>query len=127
VYPDFRETDFGLFEGKSYQELMQDEKLHPLYQAWIDSGGILSFPEGESMEETEKRCAEGFERLLTNLESDAVIIAHGGTIMSILHRYTASDGDFYEHQCDNGGGYLCRVELTGDGRLYQMKVEKKIV
>jgi alpha-ribazole phosphatase len=127
VYSEFRETDFGLFEGKSYEELMQDEKLCPLYQEWIDSGGILSFPEGESMEETKTRCVGEFDRFLTNLTSDAVVITHGGTIMSILQMYTASAGDFYEHQCDNGGGYLCRVELTGDGRLYQMKVEKKIV
>jgi alpha-ribazole phosphatase len=126
VYPEFRETDFGLFEGKSYEELMEDEKLCPLYQAWIDSGGILSFPEGESMEETKRRCAGGFDKILTNLDSDAVVIAHGGTIMSILQQCAASGGGFYDHQCDNGGGYLCRVELTGDGRLYQMKVEREI-
>jgi alpha-ribazole phosphatase len=126
VCPEFRETDFGLFEGKSYEELMQDEKLRPLYQAWIDSRGILSFPEGESMEETKKRCADGFDKLLTNLTSDAVVIAHGGTIMSILQQYAAPDGDFYDRSCDNGGGYLVRVELTGDGGLYQMKVEKEI-
>jgi alpha-ribazole phosphatase len=126
VCPEFRETDFGLFEGKSYEELMQDEKLRPLYQAWIDSRGILSFPEGESMEETKKRCADGFDKFLTNLTSDAVVIAHGGTIMSILQHYAAPGTDFYERQCDNGGGYLVRVELTGDGRLYQMKVEREI-
>ena len=41
---DFRECDFGRFEGKNYQELSKD----PGYQAWIDSGGSLAFPGGES-------------------------------------------------------------------------------
>ena len=41
----FRECDFGAFEGKNYRELTGDQD----YQAWIDSGGILPFPGGESM------------------------------------------------------------------------------
>ena len=40
---EFRECDFGSFEGKNYQDLSGD----PVYQAWIDSGGTLGFPGGE--------------------------------------------------------------------------------
>lgn len=39
-----QECDFGDFEGKNYAELSGD----PAYQAWIDSGGTLAFPGGES-------------------------------------------------------------------------------
>lgn len=39
-----QECDFGDFEGKNYAELSGD----PAYQAWIDSGGTLAFPSGES-------------------------------------------------------------------------------
>lgn len=126
IYPAFRETDFGLFEGKSYEELMQDNSLRPSYQEWLDSSGTLPFPKGESMEQMQRRCAEGFERLLPSLTSDTVIVAHGGTIMSILHLYATPQKAYYDYQCANGAGYLCRVELTGDRRLYQMKVVRTL-
>lgn len=42
----WREMDFGEFEGKNYAQLNGD----PRYQAWIDSGGTLAFPGGESRE-----------------------------------------------------------------------------
>ncbi|MCD7726348.1 MAG: bifunctional adenosylcobinamide kinase/adenosylcobinamide-phosphate guanylyltransferase [Clostridiales bacterium] len=121
IYPEFRETDFGLFEGRTYEELLQEPGLRPVYQEWLESGGTLPFPQGESMEQMKNRCGVGFERLLPTLASDAVLIAHGGTIMSILHRYASPRREFYDYQCGNGEGYLCRVELTGDGRLHQMK------
>ena len=37
------ECDFGDFENKNYLELSGN----PDYQAWVDSGGILPFPNGE--------------------------------------------------------------------------------
>lgn len=124
IYPEFRETDFGLFEGKSYEELMSDSRLCSRYQEWLDSNGTLPFPKGESMEQMKRRCAKGFEKLLPTLTSDTVIVAHGGTIMSILHLYATPQKDYYDYQCPNGAGFLCRVELTEDKRLYQMKVVK---
>ena len=59
VIKDFRECDFGLFEGKNYRELTGN----PLYQAWIDSGGELAFPQGESRKLFQDRCARGLEEL----------------------------------------------------------------
>lgn len=127
VYPEFRETDFGAFEGKTYEELMEDNSLQSLYQKWLDSGGTMAFPEGESMEQMKQRCVAGFERLLATLQSDAVIIAHGGTIMSLLQMYATPWRDYYDYQCANGAGYLCRLELTGDNRLLRMEIEKEIL
>lgn len=126
IYPEFRETDFGLFEGKSYEELMQDDTLKSVYQEWIDSDGRMPFPGGESMEQMQGRYAEGFERFLSTLREDTVMIVHGGTIMSLLQMYAAPQKDYYDYQCANGAGYLCRVERTGDQRLYQMKVVRAI-
>lgn len=50
--------DFGAFEGHNYQELSGD----PAYQRWIDSGGTLPFPEGESREEFIRRNVAGYEK-----------------------------------------------------------------
>lgn len=43
VFFGLRECDFGLFEGKSYEQLKNCRS----YQYWLDSGGTIPFPEGE--------------------------------------------------------------------------------
>ncbi len=43
ICENFREKDFGRFEGKNYEELKDD----PGYQRWLDSNGTIPFPEGE--------------------------------------------------------------------------------
>ena len=60
IIPEFREMDFGLFEGKNYQDLQGDAR----YQTWIDSNGTIPFPEGESREDFIARCRQGFEEML---------------------------------------------------------------
>lgn len=51
LVPDLRECDFGAFENKNYKELSGNAA----YQAWIDSGGTLPFPGGESREAFQER------------------------------------------------------------------------
>lgn len=122
----FRETDFGLFEYKNHEELMADGSLRNPYQAWIDSGGQLPFPEGESRTEASARSCEAFEQLLPSLTEDTAFIVHGGTVMSILSQYAEPHKEYYAYRCDPGGGYLCKLEITGDGRLYRMTVEQEL-
>ena len=57
---DFRECDFGAFEGMNYAELNGRAD----YQAWIDSGGELPFPGGESRAAFAARCARACEALM---------------------------------------------------------------
>lgn len=126
VVQELRETDFGLFEGKNHGELMADERLRETYQAWIDSGGRLPFPEGESMEQSMRRCGRAFEQLLPTLTDSTALIVHGGTIMGILGTHILPRRDYFDYRCDNGTGYLCRVELTGDGALYRMEIARRL-
>ncbi len=65
--PEWREMDFGEFEGKNYIELQKN----PNYQAWIDSNGTLPFPGGESREAFIKRCEQGFYRMLIGIVFDS--------------------------------------------------------
>ena len=58
-----RECNFGLFEGKNYQELTGN----PKYQSWIDSGGTKAFPGGEDPMEFRKRCVCGFEEMMEKM------------------------------------------------------------
>jgi len=96
---DFRECNFGDFEGKNYQDLNQN----PVYQQWIDSGGMLPFPNGEHPQNFRKRCVKAFLETLPDSGRIAYII-HGGTIMSILSEFAG--GNYYDYQIPNGRGYL---------------------
>ena len=57
IIDDFRECDFGEFENRNYLELADNEN----YQKWIDSGGTLPFPGGESPKEFQRRTLLGFQ------------------------------------------------------------------
>ena len=74
-----RECDFGLFENHNYIELSGC----PEYQAWIDSGGKLPFPEGESREAFIRRTLEGFREVVRDAQAHdretIAVVAHGGT------------------------------------------------
>lgn len=100
----FRECDFGDFEGKNYAELNGD----PVYQEWIDSGGTLPFPNGESPEAFRNRCAEAFDRLLRSetLPDPTAFVVHGGTIMSIFERFAFPKKDYFDYCVPNGAGFL---------------------
>ncbi len=103
-----RECDFGAFEGMNYTEL----NGRPDYQAWIDSGGILPFPDGESQRTFAARCAEAFSVLFTREKrGDCAVVAHGGTIMAIMARYARPHGDYFDFQVRCGEGFI----LSEDG------------
>ena len=118
IIPEWKEIDFGAFEGKNYIELKEDDR----YQAWIDSGGTLPFPEGESREAFISRCEAGFREMLEVLAAregkekacTAGLIVHGGTIQALLNRY--SGGDYFDYQVPNGSGYLGTL-LREDGKI----------
>ena len=112
IIEDFRECDFGTFENMAYAELSGRKD----YQAWIDSGGEMPFPEGESRADFAKRCADAFEKLKASVEEDAALIVHGGTIMAIMERYAVPKGSYYDFQVKNGEGYL----LDPDGRYEKL-------
>ena len=117
---DLRECDFGEFENKNYKELSGN----PAYQAWVDSGGTLPFPGGESREAFQERCRVEFARVLRALKrqagSNAVFVVHGGTIMSILAAYApqgAAD-PFYRWQVKNGEGWRALWDETDKGGIW---------
>lgn len=122
VIRQWEEIDFGDFEGKNYRELADSAA----YQAWIDSGGTLPFPGGESREAFIGRCREGLlyclqmlgskasgQNLLENRISAALIV-HGGTVMALLSTY--GGGRYFDYACKNGDGYRCLAEFCTDAR-----------
>lgn len=121
---EWKEMDFGEFEGKNYLELQGNAK----YQAWIDSNGMLPFPQGESREQFVERCKLGVHRMLSQLQKEENtwntigIVAHGGTIMAILSAFCG--GEYFDYQVKNGRGYIAILEKSGE--CIQMNISRKL-
>ena len=109
VVEDFRECDFGGFEGKNYAELNGRED----YQAWIDSGGELPFPGGESRAEFAQRCLKAFEEIQKKApQEDCALIVHGGTVMAVMEKYAIPHKPFFDYQVPNGCGFILEADGT---------------
>ena len=82
--PELREMDFGNFEGKSHDELSDNEE----YRNWLESFCEDACPNGEKKEEFTKRCVSGFINIANEeFESGAeelYFVVHGGVIMALL-------------------------------------------
>ncbi|MDO4293765.1 MAG: histidine phosphatase family protein [Eubacteriales bacterium] len=138
ILTEWTEIDFGAFEGKNYRELSGDLR----YQEWIDSGGRLPFPEGESREDFLRRSCKGLEQLTafldqrereaggrTERENGEGLpgerlpvggIVHGGTIMALLSTFCGEE--YFACQPANGEGYVCLLERGPEGfRLTKKK------
>ena len=91
--PDFREMDFGIFEGKNYEEMTGD----PEYQKWVDGMCRGKCPGGEST-----AAAAGEKQLF--------ITAHGGTVMALMSRCARPEKDYYDWYVKNCQGYLAHLD-----------------
>lgn len=101
ICSDLRETDFGDFENKSYDEL----KDNPHYRRWIDSGGEYAPPNGEGRHEFVTRCIKAYKQIIEGGEAECIaFVAHGGTIMAIMQHIFG--GGFYDYMVPNLGGYI---------------------
>lgn len=100
LVPDFRETDFGIFEGKTAAELSDC----PAYQTWVDSQCLDPIPQGESVSQFKARCRAAFAEILQALldGTHAAFVVHGGVIMSILEAYARPSKPFYAYHIANG-------------------------
>ncbi len=110
IIEELAECDFGDFENKNYQELSDN----PDYQRWVDSGGTLPFPHGESREAFKWRSLSGFQRVvyfcLNHGARSAAVVTHGGNIMNIMEEYSYVRKEYYQWHVENGCGYVVEIE-----------------
>lgn len=108
IIDDFREIDFGIFEGKTAEELSACEE----YQKWVDSFCLAPIPSGESLSDFKNRCIKAFT-VAVNQTSDltkVAVVVHGGVIMAIMEAFAYPPMDFYDSYIGNGEFILCRYE-----------------
>ena len=122
IIENLSECNFGEFENKNYKELDGSTS----YQAWVDSNGTLPFPGGESPEGFKERSLKGFFEVVEICRQCqckyAAVVAHGGTIMSVMEALAEEKKEFYQWHVKNGEGYLIKVAEDGNGEGCQIKV-----
>lgn len=113
-----RECSFGEFEYRNYQELAGNEA----YQRWIDSGGTLAFPGGESRQEFAARSQNAFlenlkEQRSKGTESVAYVV-HGGTIMTLMERFCTEERGYFDWQVKNAQGFELELDEQSSGERF---------
>lgn len=112
VVDDFSEMDFGVFDGRTADEMADDAD----YRAWVDGDCTAQCPGGESRAAFCERSCAAFERLLTERQSckaeSLVIIAHGGTLRAVMERFALPEKDYFDWMSGNGGGYRLELDET---------------
>lgn len=116
---DFREMDFGQFEYRNYKELANDAR----YQAFIDSGGSLDFPDAESQQQFRQRVRKAFAQCMEQggvsvaeeSQKPLVFVLHGGTIMAIMEAYALPYRPYYDWQVEPVSGYHCELVFIDGG------------
>ena len=117
VLEGLRETDFGIFEGKNADEMIDDAE----YRAWVDGMCLGRCPGGESREDVTRRAVQAFTGALraaaeNSEEETPVFVTHGGVIMSILESLALPQRDYYAYQTPNLSGWSAEC-TEEDGRV----------
>ncbi len=112
---ELREMDFGIFEGKSYDELKDMEE----YRQFVESEGVINPPGAESRSDVQKRVLAGLKKCRSLLaergQKRGVVFLHGGTTMSLFSYMNG--GGFYDYLIGNGEGYTISVNSDPSSEL----------
>ena len=126
VINELTECSFGKWENKSADDLKDDAD----FQKWLAGSTDVKPPDGESGADFTRRVCEIFEQIVEGLmktgHKEAVIVTHGGVIMTILAVYGLPQAKPFDWIMDNGFGYSARVNPMLWQRDKVMEVYQKI-
>ncbi|MCI1966244.1 MAG: histidine phosphatase family protein [Oscillospiraceae bacterium] len=108
---DLRECDFGDWEGKTAGQIAEEDDR---FRRWISGNGEpVTPPNGEDGGTFARRVCAAFEKIVGGLlrsgTTSAVMVMHGGAIMSILATYGLPKAKFYDWMTEPGCGYSMRI------------------
>lgn len=115
---DLRELNFGIFENKTYKELLD---LYPIeIKKWSDDYVNYVIPKGENLFSMHKRVIRFINNLANKGDGTYIIVSHGGTIQSIIThildlkiedrwKFKINNGTLVELEYKNGYGILKEI------------------
>jgi alpha-ribazole phosphatase len=81
--PELKEIDFGLIEGLDFNQVR--EQYPDVAAMWIQRSPYLAYPEGESLEQLDRRVAEFIGRLEKHGATDSIlVVAHSGVLRTLI-------------------------------------------
>lgn len=99
------ETNFGIFEGKTYEDLLKE--FPDLVKQWNDDLINFRIPNGESLLECAERVNSFCDEVIVKNE-DIIVVSHGGIIKLILLKLLGLEKEhFWKFYTNNG----CIIEL----------------
>ncbi|MBO4339351.1 MAG: histidine phosphatase family protein [Clostridiales bacterium] len=119
IYPDREpvvineliEYDFGEFEGKTAEDLKDDED----FAEWLSgTNPRKAAPFGESNASFTYRVCACFEKIVDGIISSGVkstaVVTHGGVVMALMAAYAIPEAPMHEWLTPNGTGYTLRID-----------------
>lgn len=105
------EYDFGEFEGKTADELKDEEA----FQVWLaGTKPELPLPFGESQLDFNKRVCETFLKIVNGILHAGVrstaVVTHGGVIMALMAAFAIPEAPMHEWLTPNACGYTLRID-----------------
>ncbi|WP_066635454.1 alpha-ribazole phosphatase [Desulfolucanica intricata] len=99
--PNLREINFGLWEGLTFNEIIN--KFGQKAAKWWDNPSVTRIPGGETLQEVAERCFRALKLIVQDhLGQQVVIVAHGGTIRSIISTVLGLDlNQYWRLRSDN--------------------------
>lgn len=109
-----REINFGDFEGKSGEELLQHPDYRPIYERWAQSGMDLTFPNGESIDEVAERVTAAFDSVVNMAQEGerVYVVTHGGIIMALMSLFAGDREDYISFRVRNLHGYTAMLNKS---------------
>jgi broad specificity phosphatase PhoE len=109
IESDFREIDFGRWEGLTREEIeVADPEQHAIWQSRPPG---FEFPEGEKRGEFRGRIETGLGRLRASGVSSVLVVAHKGVVRTLLELVTGQT--LSEGSPDLGGVIQAYRDLDG--------------
>jgi len=110
TFDELTEYDFGEFEGKTADELKNNED----FRNWVNGGATAGCPYGETNDEFTERVDRVFSGIVWGLlkqqdVGSVAIIAHGGVIMRIMQDFALPQLAMHEWITPCGCGYTLNV------------------
>lgn len=113
--PDFREMNFGCWEGKNIEYIKENYK--DMYNQWITEPHLVSIPGGEHMDKVQQRALAGVFRIADqNPGLKVVLVSHGITIKTIVFGLLGISLVHARNvKLDNGG--ITVIDFREDGNV----------
>ncbi len=103
--PELVEMDFGDFENKTVNELMDTDS----YRKFIEGGLDNPPPNGESLRDVVNRCYKALQMIISDMMyeglTNVAVVTHGGIIMNMLSCFGVPKRKPMDYSCDFGEGF----------------------